>query len=161
MPKASSYLPAGFHTLTAHLTVNGAAKYIEFLKQAFDAVELTRSPSADGRLMNASVRVGDSIMMLNDVFPEFGAKPVGPGEWPLRLTLYLPDADSVWAKALAAGCTVVLPIRDQFWGDRYGEVKDPFGFVWAIATHLEDLTPAEIEARRKKSFGGGAQPPQT
>jgi len=68
--------------------------------------------------------------------------------------------DSAWAKALAAGCTVVFPIRDQFWGDRYGEVKDPFGFVWAIATHLEDLTPAEIEARRKKAFGGG-QPPQT
>lgn len=99
------------------------------------------------------------MMMLNDVFPEFGAKPISPGEWPLRLTVYLPDADSGWAKALAAGCTVVFPIRDQFCGDRYGEVKDPSGFIWAIATHLGDLTPAEIEARRKKAFGGG-KPPQ-
>ena len=153
--KASSYLPAGFHTLSVHLTMNGAADNIEFLKRAFDAVELTRSPSPDGRLLNASVRIGDSVMMLNDVFPEFGAKPNVPGGWPLRLTLYLPDADAAWAKALAAGCKVVFPIRDQFWGDRYGEVEDPLGFVWAIATHLEDLTAAEIEARRQKAFGGG------
>jgi uncharacterized glyoxalase superfamily protein PhnB len=138
--------------------VNGAADYIEFLKRAFDAVELTRSPSRDGRLLNASVRIGDSVMMLNDVFPEFGAKPIVPGGWPLRLTLYLPDADAVWAKALAAGCKVIFPIREQFWGDRYGEVEDPFGFVWVIATHLEDLTAAEIEARRQKAFGGGPSP---
>lgn len=158
MSKASSYLPVGFHSLTVHLTVNGAAQYIEFLSRAFDAVELTRSPSQDGRLLNASVRVEDSVVMLNDVFAEFGGEAYRSGP-AVRLTLYLPDADAAWAKALAAGCTVVSPIRDQFWGDRYGEVEDPFGFVWAIATHLEDLTPAEIEARRKKAFGGG-EPPQ-
>ena len=153
MTKALSHLPAGFSTLSIHLTVNGAAKYIEFLKQAFDAVELTRSASLDGRLLNASVRIGDSVMMLNDVFPEFGGK-LTPGEWPIRLTLYLPDADAAWTKSLKAGCSVTMPIRDQFWGDRYGEVKDPFGFVWAIATHMEDLSPAEIDARRRKAFGG-------
>lgn len=156
MSKASSYLPAGFHTLTTHLTVKGAADYIEFLKRAFEAVELSRSPSPDGRLLHASIRIGDSVMMLNDVFPEFGAQAISPGEWPIRLTLYVPDADSAWAKALAAGCTVVFPIKDQFWGDRYGQVKDPFGFLWAIATHVEDLTSAEIEARQKKAFGGAA-----
>jgi len=155
MAKASSHLPAGFRTLNIHLTVNGAAKYIEFLKQAFDAVELTRSASPDGRLLNASVRMGDSVMMLNDVFPEFGGKEIAPGEWPIRLTLYVPDADTAWAKSLKAGCTVAMPLREQFWGDRYGEVRDPFGFVWAIATHLEDLSPAEIEARRRQAFGGG------
>jgi len=155
MPKASSYLPAGFSTLSIHLTVNGAAKYIEFLKQAFDAVELTRSASPDGRLLNASVRIGDSVMMLNDVFPEFGGKPIALDQAPIRLTLYLPDADAAWAKSLKAGCSVTMPIREQFWGDRYGEVRDPCGFVWAIATHLEDLSPAEIEARRRQSFGGG------
>jgi len=143
-----------------HLTVKGAADYIEFLKRAFDAVELNRSPSQDGRLLNASVRIGDSVMMVNDVFPEFGAKPIAPGGCPLRLTLYLPDADAAWAKALATGCKPIFPMRDQFWGDRYGEVEDPFGFVWAIATHMEDLTPAEIEARRLKAFGGG-RPAQT
>ncbi len=154
MSKASSYLPAGFHSLTVHLTVREAAQYIEFLKRAFDADELSRSPSWDGRLLNASVRIANSIMMLNDVFPEFGGEAYRSGR-AVRLSLYLPDADAVWAKAIAAGCKVVSPIRDQFWGDRYGEVEDPFGFVWAIATHVEDLTPEEIEARRKKAFGGG------
>ena len=154
MAKASSYLPSGLHTLTAHLTVDGAGQYIEFLKRAFDAVELTRSPAADGRLLNASVGIGDSVVMLNDVFPEFGGEAYRSGR-AVRLTLYLPDADAAWAKALAAGCKVASPIRDQFWGDRYGEVEDPFGYVWAIATHLEDLAGAEIEERRKKMFGGG------
>ena len=154
MAKASSYLPSGFHTLTAHLTVDGAAQYIEFLKRAFDAIELTRSPAADGLLLNASVGISESVVMLNEVFPEFGGEPYRSGR-AVRLTLYLPDADGAWAKALAAGCKVASPIRDQFWGDRYGEVEDPFGYVWAIATHLEDLAGAEIEERRKKMFGGG------
>ena len=154
MSKASSYLPSGFHSVTVHLTVKGAAEYIEFLKRGLDAVELTRSLSPDGRLLNASVRIGNSVIMLNDVFPEFGGEPYASGR-AVRLTLYLPDADATWAKAIAAGCKVAAPIRDQFWGDRYGEVEDPFGFVWAIATHLEDLTGAEIEERRQKMFGGG------
>jgi uncharacterized glyoxalase superfamily protein PhnB len=151
---ASSYIPSGFHTLTVHLTVNRAAEYIAFLKRAFDAVELTRSTAGDGRLLNASVRIGNSVMLLNDVFPEFGGEPYRSGR-ALRLTLYFPDADAAWAKALAAGCKVAMPIREQFWGDRYGELEDPFGFVWAVATHLEDLTGAEIEQRRNKMFGGG------
>src|SRR5215467_8004646 len=111
MAKASSYLPSGFHTLTPHLTVNGAAEYVEFLKRAFDAVELTRSPAADGRLLNASVRIANSVMMLNDVFPEFGGEAYRSGR-ALRLTLYVPDADAAWAKALSAGCKVASPIRD-------------------------------------------------
>lgn len=158
MSKAFSHVPESFHTLTVHLTVDRAAEYIEFLKRAFDAVELTRSSSPDGRLLNASVRIANSIMMLNDVFPEFGGEAYRSGR-AVRLTLYLPDADAAWSKALTAGCKPVSQIRDQFWGDRYGEVQDPFGFVWAIATHLEDLSPSEIEDRRKKMFGGG-RPPQ-
>ena len=154
MAKASSYVPSGFHTLTADLTVDGAAQYIEFLKRSFDAIELTRSPAADGRLLNASVGIGDSVVMLNDVFPEFGGEAYRSGR-AVRLTLYLPDADAAWAKALAAGCKVASPIRDQFWGNRYGEVEDLFGYVWAIATHLEDLAGAEIEERRRQMFGGG------
>jgi uncharacterized glyoxalase superfamily protein PhnB/uncharacterized protein YndB with AHSA1/START domain len=120
------HLPSGFHALTAHLTVTGARQYIEFLKRVFDAVELSRSALQDGRLLNASVRVGDSVLMLNDVFPEFGGEAYRSGR-ALRLTLYLPDADAAWTKALAAGCKVASPIREQFWGDRYGEVEDPFG----------------------------------
>src|SRR5262249_15682978 len=133
---ASGYVPPGFDTLTVHLTVSGAVEYIEFLKMAFDAVELARSPSPDGRLLSASVRIADSVMMRNDVFPEFGGEAYRSGR-AIRLTRYVPDADAAWTKALAAGCKVLSPIRDQFWGDRYGEVEDPFGFVWAIATHLE------------------------
>ena len=82
--------------------------------------------------------------MLNDVFPEFGGEAYRSGR-AVRLTLYLPDADAAWTKALTAGCKVAAPLRDQFWGDRYGELEDPFAYVWAIATHLEDLTGAEIE----------------
>lgn len=93
-------------------------------------------------------------MMLNDVFPEFAGEDYRSGR-AVRLTLYLPDADAAWAEAIAAGCKVVSPIRDQFGGDRYGEVEDPFGFVWAIATHREDLAAEEIEVRRKKAFGEG------
>ena len=156
MSKASSYLPPGFHGLTVHLTVNRAAEYIEFLERAFDAVELTRSQAQDGRLLNASVRIADSVIMLNDVFPEFGGEAYSSGR-AVRLTLYVPDADAAWAKARSAGCKVATPIRDQFWGDRYGEVEDPFGFAWAIATHLEDLTADEIEERRKSMFGGGGR----
>jgi uncharacterized glyoxalase superfamily protein PhnB len=89
MSKASSYLPSGFHTLTVHLTVNGAAQYIEFLQQAFDAVELTRSPTADGRLLNASVRIGNSVFMLNDVFPEFGGEAYAPVGRSDSLSIYL------------------------------------------------------------------------
>src|SRR5215471_1884715 len=105
MAKASSHLPAGFHSLTVHLTVNGAAQYIEFLKRAFDADELSRSPSSDGRLLNASVSIANSTMMLNDVFPEFGGEAYRSGR-AVRLTLYLPDADAAWAKAIAAGCKI-------------------------------------------------------
>ena len=92
--------------------------------------------------------------MLNDIFPEFGGEAYRSGK-ALRLTLYLPDADAAWTKALAAGCKLAMPLRDQFWGDRYGEVEDPLGFVWATATHSEDLTGTEIEERRKKMFGAG------
>jgi uncharacterized glyoxalase superfamily protein PhnB len=127
------------------------------LKRAFDAVELTRSASPDGRLLNASVRIENSVMMLNDVFPEFKGESYRSGRGG-SFDPYLPDADAAWTKARAAGCKVVSPIRDQFWGDRYGEVEDPFGFVWAIATHVEDLTPEEIEERRTKRFGAGGPP---
>ena len=105
--------------------------------------------------MHAHVTIGDSNLMFNDDFPEFGAPAITEGKWPLHLSLYLPDADAAWAQALAAGCQVVFPIQDQFWGDRYGQVRDPYGFVWAIATHIEDPTPAEMQERQAAMFGGG------
>ena len=126
LSKASSYIPAGFHPLTVHLTVSGAAQYTEFLKRAFDAVELTRSPSPDGRLLNASVRMANTVMLLNDVFPEFGGEAYRSGR-ALRLTLYVPDADATWANAVAAGCKVLSPIRDQFWATATGKWRTHSG----------------------------------
>jgi PhnB protein len=156
MAKATNPVPAGFHTLTAHLSVDGAAKYIDFLKSAFGATELSRSAGPGGKLMHATVQIGDSVLMLADHFPEFGSPPIAQGHWPVVMHLYVPDADASFAKALSAGCQVSFPLADQFWGDRYGQVKDPFGFTWAIGTHKEDLTPAEIKARQEKTFGHGA-----
>jgi uncharacterized glyoxalase superfamily protein PhnB len=155
MAKATHPIPPGFGTLTVHITVPGCAGYIDFLKRAFNAVEHSRSPGPGGKLMHARVQIGDTVMMLNDFFPEFGAPPIAQGDWPLRLNLYVPDADATWAQAIAAGCQPTMPLMDQFWGDRYGQLRDPSGFVWAIATHIEDLTPEELQQRAARAFGGG------
>ena len=141
-------IPEGFHTLTPHLNVDGAAAFLEFAKKAFGAVEVMRSPGPGGKLMHASVRIGDSTLMLHDDFgPEFGMPPVVRGNLPFVLNLNVPDADAAFAQALAAGCEATMPLADQFWGDRYGQVRDPFGFCWAIAQRKEDLTPQQIQER--------------
>lgn len=156
MLKRVNPIPEGFRTLTPHLTVKGAANYIEFLKRAFNAVEIRRAQGPGGKLMHVEVRIGDSVLVFSDDFPEFGAPPVAEGRWPITLHVYLPDADAAFAQATAAGCEVIMPLGDQFWGDRYGQVKDPFGFTWSIATHQEDLTSEVMQQRQTTAFGGGA-----
>jgi uncharacterized glyoxalase superfamily protein PhnB len=154
MAKATSPIPAGFHSLTAHLCIPGAAKYIDFLKSAFGAEEISQSPGPGGKLLHAQVRIGDSFLMFSDDFgADMGLPPLAQGRLPFHLNLYVPDADATWAQALAAGCQVTMPIGDQFWGDRYGQVRDPFGIHWAIGTRMEDLTPAEQHERAAKVFG--------
>jgi len=149
-------IPPGFHSLSLHLNVAGAAAYIDFLKNAFGAVEISRSPGPGGKLMHALLRIGDSMLMLNDdMCQEFGIPPVVRGNLPFHINLYVPDADATCAQAIAAGAQVTMPVSDQFWGDRYGQVRDPFGFNWAIATHKEDLTHADIQERAAKAFGAG------
>ena len=150
-----SYKADRFHTVTPHLTVKGAAEYIDFLKRAFGAVEASRSPGPSGKLMHAEMLIGDSVLMLNDHFAEFGTPPIAEGFWPVTFHMYVPDADAIFAQATAAGCEVTMPLSDQFWGDRYGQVKDPFGYRWAIATRKEELTPEEMQQRAAKMFGGG------
>ena len=151
-----SPIPPGFHALSLHLNVDGAAAYIGFLKNAFGAIEISRSPGPGGKLMHALVQIGDSMLMLNDDYStEFGMPPVVRGNLPFYINLYVSDADATLASAVAAGCQVTMPLSDQFWGDRYGHVRDPFGFNWAIATHKEDLTPAQIQERAAKAFAGG------
>ena len=156
MAKPANPIPPGFHTVTPHLAVNGAATYIDFLKRAFNAVEISRSPGPGGKLMHVAMRIGDSTVMFADDFgPEFNMPPLAQGRLPMHLHLYVPDADATWKQALAAGCEVKMPISDQFWGDRYGHVQDPFGMMWSIATRKEELTPEEIQERQAKAFGGG------
>jgi len=157
MAKPATPIPPGFHSLTTHLAVNGAAAYIDFLKKAFNAVEISRAPGPGGKLMHATVRIGDSMLMFADDFgAEFNMPPLAQGRMPFHLNLYVTDSDATWNQALAAGCQVVMPLADQFWGDRYGHVKDPFGFVWAITTRKEELTPEEMMQRAPKAFGGAA-----
>jgi PhnB protein len=153
---ASSHLPPGFHSLTPHLAIKGAAAYIDFLKQAFNAVEIRRSPGPGGKLMHVLMKIGDSMLMFADDFAEeFHMPPLAEGRLPLFLHLYVPDADATFNQAVAAGCKVTMPISDQFWGDRYGHLLDPFGMQWAIATCKEELTPGEIQERQAKAFAGG------
>ena len=155
MSKPANPIPPGFHSLSVHLMVKGAAAYADFLKQAFDAVELTRHLGPGGKIMHALLRIGDSPLMIADDFAEeFHMPPLAEGRLPFVVNLYVTDADAQWAKALAAGCQVAVPIADQFWGDRYGHVRDPFGIVWAIASRIEELTPGEME-ERAKAFSGG------
>lgn len=155
MAKATSYIPAGLHSLTTHLAVSDAAKYIDFLKSAFGAVEVFRSPGPGGKLYHVQMKIGDSSLMFADDFgAQMGLPPLAQGRLPFHLNLYVPDANATWETAVAAGCQVTMPIGDQFWGDRYGHLLDPFGISWAIAQHFEDLTPAEMQERSAKAFGG-------
>jgi PhnB protein len=153
-------IPEGFHSVTPHLTVEGAAAAIDFYKKAFGAIELGRMPAQDGkRVMHAMIRIGDSIVMLNDAFPELGSKgPKALGGTPATVHLYVEDCDKVFAQALAAGATVAMPMADMFWGDRYGSVLDPFGHRLAIATKKKDMTPAEMAVAGKAARAAMGKP---
>lgn len=142
------FKPDGYHTVTPYLIIQGAAKAIEFYKQAFGATELMRLDAPGGTIGHAEIKIGESIIMLADEHPEMGYRgPQALGGTPVCLMLYVEDSDAMFALAIAAGGTVQKPIQDQFYGDRSGQLVDPFGHVWTIASHKEDLTPAEINAR--------------
>ncbi|MBP1204205.1 putative glyoxalase superfamily protein PhnB [Duganella sp. 1411] len=139
-------IPKDMHTVTPHLVCDGAAAAIEFYKRAFNAVEAARMQTPDGKIMHAMVRIGDSNVMLVDEFPDYGS--VGPKKLngsPVTLHVYVPNVDQVFAQAVAAGATVKMPVENQFWGDRYGQVIDPFGHHWSLATHVKDMTPEEMK----------------
>lgn len=157
MPNEVAPIPPGFHSLTMHLSVQGAAAYADFLKRAFNAEETHRSPGPSGKLMHVSVKIGDSMLMFADDFSEeFHMPPTVRGNLPLVISHYVEDANAAWEKALAAGCKVKMPLADQFWGDRYGQLSDPFGFTWAICQQVEIVSPEEAQARSAKVFGGHA-----
>jgi PhnB protein len=151
-----SRIPEGFHTLTPQLIVRGAAKAIDFYVRAFGAVELMRNHGPDGKaIMHARLRIGDSIFILNDEFPEAGHQsPLALEGSPVTLLLYVEDADALFRRALGAGAKETMAIQDMFWGDRYGQVQDPFGHNWAIAHTLEQLSPEDMRRRAEGAFGG-------
>jgi PhnB protein len=135
----------GMHTVTAHLVVAGAADAIEWYKKAFGAEEIMRMPGPDGRLWHASIRIGDSMVMLADEFPDYGS--VGPKALkgsPVTLHLSVDNVDEQFKRALDAGATVKMELADMFWGDRYAQVEDPFGHQWSMATHIRDVPPDEM-----------------
>lgn len=146
-------IPEGFHTVTPHLVCAGASEAIEFYKKAFGAVETGRMPGPGGKIMHAQLRIGDSPVMLADDFPEFGCNgPQALKGTPVFIHLYVDDADAVFAQAVAAGAKTVMPLADMFWGDRYGQLDDPFGHRWSIATHKRDMTPQQMQEEMQKSM---------
>jgi len=145
-------IPEGCHTATPYLTVRGAADAIEFYQKAFGATEVMRLGQPDGRIGHAEIRIGDSLIMLSDEFPDYGnLAPQSIGGSPVTIHLYVEDVDALVRQAVAAGAQVLRPVQDQFYGDRAGRLRDPFGHSWFVATHIEDVPPEEI-TRRAKAF---------
>jgi len=139
-------IPEGYHTLTPFLTVRDAVRAIEFYKQAFGAEERGVMKGPDGKVMHAELKIGDSIIMLSDEFPDYGAlSPQTSGGAGMGLHIYLDGVDAAFDRAVKAGAQVEMPVSDQFWGDRYGKLKDPFGHKWSIATHTKDMSGDEMK----------------
>jgi PhnB protein len=144
-------IPDDMHSVTPHLVCAGAAEAIEFYKKAFGAVEGGRLLGPEGKIMHAMIRIGGSAVMLVDEMPQWGA--LGPKTLkgsPVTIHLYVEDADATFQRALKAGAKALMPIAEQFWGDRYGKLEDPFGHHWSIGTHVRDVTPEEMKLAMQK-----------
>jgi PhnB protein len=151
-------IPAGYHSVTPYIIVQGAARAIEFYKQAFGATEIMRLADPSGKVGHAEIKIGDSNVMLADEHPEMGIRgPKSLGGSPAILLIYVTDVDARFGQAVAAGAKVLRPVKDQFYGDRAGTLEDPFGHVWTIATHIEDVSNEEVNRRFEAAMkqGGG------
>lgn len=147
-------IPDQYPTATPYLACSGAAKALEFYQQAFGAVEIMRMPMPDGRIGHAEVRIGKSVIMLADEFPEMGFKsPSTLGGSPVTIHIYVEDVDAFVEKAVAAGAKITQPLQDKFYGDRSANLVDPFGHSWMFATHKEDVSPEELAKRAAELFG--------
>lgn len=143
-------IPDGYHSITPYLVIRGAKKAIDFYKKAFGAEEIMKMEDDKGVIGHAELRIGSSIFMLADEKPDFPHKSASTlGGSPISILLYVEDVDSVFKQAVSAGAEVERPVADQFYGDRTGGVKDPFGFSWYISTHVEDVSPEEMDRRMK------------
>jgi PhnB protein len=151
-------IPEGYHSITPYLSLDNASEAIDFYTKAFGATERVRMPAPDGKkVAHAELQIGDSMIMLSDMFEQSSGKtPKQLGGTTIGLFLYVEDVDEVFKQAIDAGATSKQEPEDQFWGDRFGRVTDPFGHEWQIATHKEDLSPEEMEARAKEAMAGMA-----
>lgn len=146
-------VPEGTHTITAHLSVREASKAVEFYEKAFGAQLRALHKTPDGKVMHASLKIGDSSLLLADEFPGAGCpSPQTLGGSPVVLNIYVEDVDKLFNQAVAAGAKVTMPLANQFWGDRYGQIVDPFGHTWALGSHVEDVAPEELERRANAMF---------
>jgi PhnB protein len=146
-------IPEGYHTLQIYLAVEDASKAIDFYKEAFGAEETIRMPGPDGSVAHAELQIGDSKLMLSDPFPQSNVRPPSERGGPTAsIFMYVDNVDATFEQAQRAGATVVSELEDMFWGDRFGTVADPFGQVWAMATHKEDLSEEEIAERSKAAM---------
>lgn len=155
----SQAIPKGYHTVTPYLAVKDAAKAIEFYKRAFGAKEVDRMPGPGGQgIMHAEITIGDSHVMLSDEFPGSGcSSPQSLGGTTCQIFLYVQDVDSAYQQAVSAGATAKMPPADMFWGDRFGQLADPFGHQWGLATHKEDVSPEEMKKRADAFFAQMAE----
>ena len=143
-------IPDGYHSVTPYLIINGATAALDYYTRAFGAVELFRMPAPEGKIGHAEIKIGDSPIMLADEAPEMGYKsPQTLGGSPVSIMIYVEDVDTVFSRAIAAGGKEQRPVKDQFYGDRSGTLEDPFGHIWHVATHTEDVSPEEMERRAK------------
>jgi PhnB protein len=150
---ATKPVPEGYHTVTPYLHVDDAAQAIDFYKKAFGATERMRMEAPDGRIAHAEIEIGESLVMLSDPFPQSSVRtPKELGGTTAGVFLYLEDVDAVVKRAVDAGATVTMEVADQFWGDRFGSVTDPFGHSWSLATHVEDVPPEEMAERAKAAM---------
>ena len=146
-------IPEGYHSLQIYLAVEDAAKAIDFYKEAFGAEETIRMPGPDGKIAHAELQIGDSKLMLSDPMPQSSVRPPSErGGTTASIFMYVDDADATFDQATAAGADVVMQLEDMFWGDRFGTLSDPFGHVWSIATHKEDLSEEEMAERSKAAM---------
>jgi PhnB protein len=146
-------IPEGYRSVTAVLTVEGASDAIAFYKKVFGAEDHVMMRMPDGKIAHAEIKIGDTLIMISDAFPEWGSAAA-----PSRLFMYVADCDGVAKRAIAAGAKETMPFADQFWGDRFGKVVDPWGVEWAIATHVEDVAPDEMERRQKAEMAKMGSP---
>jgi PhnB protein len=150
---ATQPIPEGYHTVTPYLAVDGAAEAIEYYKKAFGAKERMRMEVPGGKIGHAEIEIGDSLVMLSDPFPQASTRaPTELGGTSGGVFLYVDDVDAVVKRAVDAGATITMEVADQFWGDRFGSITDPFGHLWSIATHVEDVPPEEMAERAKEAM---------